>query len=241
MIRDACSTAGTNEEYSGFGNCAPFLVWAILPFQEILSTELDSPFRTYLDCPESCQREFYRSSHSLAGMAPGLLSPKVDIANGWTLVNSGWSAESCAPQVSDRPASLCSGALRNRFMPAWRLTHSPFWLQMTADALKPGNWPSRVGRDIQPWAALWAIKGADTLSSLEEIEKMIPIGETYRPEPGNVETYERIYQVYNDLHAAMSPLFPRIVPFQKREQLVSSNQDRVVRNSEDFSLLFSPG
>ena len=93
-------------------------------------------------------------------------------------------------------------------------TRSPFWLQMTADVLNRELAVPAWGETSSLGAALWAIKGADTLSSLEEIEKMVAVGDVYRPEPRNAEAYEKVYVVYKDLYTAVSPLFPRIVHLQ---------------------------
>ena len=85
---------------------------------------------------------------------------------------------------------------------------------MTADALNREVAVPAWGETSSLGAALWAIKGADTLSSLEEIEKMVTIGETYRPEPRNAEVYDKIYDVYKDLYDVVNPLFKRIFAFQ---------------------------
>jgi len=94
-------------------------------------------------------------------------------------------------------------------------TRSPFWLQTTADVLNRELIVPAWGETSSLGAALWAIKGAATLSSLEDIEKLIPIGKVCRPIPRNAEIYERLYGVYSDLYAAVSPLFERIIPFQE--------------------------
>ncbi len=92
-------------------------------------------------------------------------------------------------------------------------THSPFWLQMTADVLNRELAVPAWGETSSLGAALWAIKGDDTLSSLEDIEKMVPIGETYRPE--NAEVYEKVYKVYKDLYVGVNPLFEMMISFQE--------------------------
>jgi gluconokinase len=94
-------------------------------------------------------------------------------------------------------------------------THSPFWLQMTADVLNRELAVPAWGETSSLGAALWAIKAADTLSALEDIEDMVPIGDLCRPEPKTVEVYIKIYEVYKDLYAAVNPLFPRIVHLQE--------------------------
>ena len=86
-------------------------------------------------------------------------------------------------------------------------THSPFWLQMTADVLNRELAVPAWGETSSLGAALWAIKGADTLSSLEEIEKMVRIEKVYRPEPRNAEVYEKDYGTYKNLYEAVNPLF----------------------------------
>jgi len=72
-----------------------------------------------------------------------------------------------------------------------------------------------MGETSSLGAALWAIKGAGTLSALQDIESMVPIGDLCGPEPKTVEVYIEIYKVYKDLYAAASPLFPRIVHLQE--------------------------
>jgi gluconokinase len=86
-------------------------------------------------------------------------------------------------------------------------TRSPFWLQTTADVLNRELAVPAWGETSSLGAALWAIHGADTLSSLDEIEKMIRIGDVFRPEPRSAEAYERLYGNYKDLYRAVSPLF----------------------------------
>ena len=62
-------------------------------------------------------------------------------------------------------------------------THSPFWLQITADALNRELVVPVWGETSSLAAALWAIKRADTLSSLQDIDKLIPIGESRQAGP----------------------------------------------------------
>jgi gluconokinase len=93
-------------------------------------------------------------------------------------------------------------------------THSPFWLQMTADVLNRELAVPVWGETSSLGAALWAIKGADTLSSLEEIEKMVSIGEVCRPEPQSADTYDKVYEVYKELYTAVSPLFQSTLRFR---------------------------
>jgi gluconokinase len=94
-------------------------------------------------------------------------------------------------------------------------TRSPFWLQTFADVLNRDLVVPLWGETSSLGAALWAIMGPDTLSSLDHIEKLIPVGETCKPDPMHAETYERLYGVYKDLYAAVSPFFERIIPFQE--------------------------
>ena len=103
-------------------------------------------------------------------------------------------------------------------------TRSPFWLQMTADVLNRELAVPAWGETSSLGAALWAIKGADTLSALEDIENMVSIGDLCRPEPKTVEVYVKIYEVYKDLYAAVSPLFPGYCSSSRREQLAASSE-----------------
>lgn len=96
-------------------------------------------------------------------------------------------------------------------------THSPFWLQLVADVLNRELVVPVWGETSSLGAALWAIKGADTLSSLEDVERLIPVGHVCRPQPGNAEVYDRLYDLYRDLYAAVSPHFTRIVPYQDEQ------------------------
>ncbi|MFZ5864453.1 MAG: gluconokinase [Thermodesulfobacteriota bacterium] len=95
-------------------------------------------------------------------------------------------------------------------------TRSPFWLQTTADVLNRELAVPVWGETSSLGAALWAIYGADTLSSLDNIEKLIPIGDVYRPEPHSAETYGRLYGDYKDLYTAVSPLFGRIIASRQK-------------------------
>jgi gluconokinase len=88
---------------------------------------------------------------------------------------------------------------------------SPFWLQMTADVLNRELAVPAWGETSSLGAALWAIKRASTLSALEDIENMVPIGDLCRPDLKSVEVYVKSYKVYKELYAAVSPLFPGIV------------------------------
>ncbi|MEJ2719141.1 MAG: gluconokinase [Deltaproteobacteria bacterium] len=94
-------------------------------------------------------------------------------------------------------------------------THSPFWLQTAADVLNRELVLPAWGETSSLGAALWAIRGPDTLSSMDEIEKLIPIAEVCRPDPRNAEIYEKLYERYRELYAAVSPLFESLIPFQE--------------------------
>jgi len=98
-------------------------------------------------------------------------------------------------------------------------TRSPFWLQLVADVLNRELVVPAWGETSSLGAALWAIRGAGTLSCLDDIEKLIPIGAVCRPDPGNSEIYERLYVLYKDLYTAVSPLFAGIIPFQEDDSL----------------------
>jgi gluconokinase len=93
-------------------------------------------------------------------------------------------------------------------------TRAPFWLQLTADVINRELIVPQWGETSSWGAALWAMRGANTLSSLDDIEKLIPIGVVCKPEPRNVEIYDRLYGIYGDLCATLSPFFSYIVPFQ---------------------------
>jgi len=96
-------------------------------------------------------------------------------------------------------------------------TRSPFWLQTTADVLNRELAVPVWGETSSLGAALWAINGADTLSSLHDIERLIPIGDVYEPDPRAAETYERLYENYKDLYAAVSSLFDRTIASRQQE------------------------
>ncbi len=93
-------------------------------------------------------------------------------------------------------------------------TRSPFWMQMTADVLNRELVVPVWGETSSLGAALWAIKGTDTLSSLEDIGKLIPVGGVCRPDRRKAEMYDRLYGLYGDLYAAASPFFANTIPFQ---------------------------
>lgn len=93
-------------------------------------------------------------------------------------------------------------------------TRSRFWLQTVSDVLNRELVVPTWGETSSLGAALWAIKGPDTLSSLDDIAKLIPVSEVCRPDPRNAEIYNRLYGLYADLYSAVSPHFARIIPFQ---------------------------
>ncbi len=88
---------------------------------------------------------------------------------------------------------------------------SPFWLQMTADVLNRELAVPAWGETSSLGAALWAIKGANALSALEDIEDMVPIASLRTPNPADAEGYEKIYEVYKELYEAINPLFQHFV------------------------------
>ncbi len=93
-------------------------------------------------------------------------------------------------------------------------TRSPLWLQTTADVLNRDLAVPVWGETSSLGAALWAIRGPDTLSSLDDLGKLVPMGQVYRPEPRNAAAYEKLYELYGNLYTALSPFFERMVPFQ---------------------------
>lgn len=94
-------------------------------------------------------------------------------------------------------------------------TRSPLWLQTVADVLNRELLVPVWGETSSLGAALWAMRGAETLSSTHDLEKLIPIANVCRPQPRNAEVYARLYGVYTDLYDAVSPCFERIIPFQE--------------------------
>jgi len=90
--------------------------------------------------------------------------------------------------------------------------NSPFWLQMTSDVLNRELVVPAWGETSSLGAAFWAMKGRETLSSVNDIQQLIPIRQVCQPEVSNVETYDRLYELYRDLYAALSAFFVQAVP-----------------------------
>jgi gluconokinase len=93
--------------------------------------------------------------------------------------------------------------------------HSPLWLQIVSDVLNRELVVPVLGETSSLGAAFWAMVGSGVCVSVDQAGSLVPMGAAYVPDRNNVEPYERLYRVYQDLYGALSPLFDRIVPFQE--------------------------
>jgi len=88
---------------------------------------------------------------------------------------------------------------------------SPMWCQMTADILRLKV--EKIQADEGPafGAAILAMVGAGVFANVEEAcEKLIAIGETYKPNVKTAELYDKRYPIYKNLYGALKESFNAI-------------------------------
>lgn len=96
-------------------------------------------------------------------------------------------------------------------------TKSVLWLQIVANALNHDLVIPEWGETSCLGAALWVLLGNGAVSSLEKLGEIIPVGESYQPVSGDVESYNHLYAIYTDLYQALKPSFDQIAQWQRQD------------------------
>jgi gluconokinase len=93
-------------------------------------------------------------------------------------------------------------------------TQSAVWPEIVASVLDRELAAPDWGETSSLGAALWALLGAGVVRELEEIARMIPLGDHYLPDPGDSERYNRLYPLYLDLYEKLRGSFDEMAAFQ---------------------------
>ena len=64
-------------------------------------------------------------------------------------------------------------------------------------------------------AAFWAMIGTGALTSLEQIGKVVTLAENYQPDAKNSAIYDKQFEIYKRLYAAVRPCFKAVSDFEK--------------------------
>lgn len=94
---------------------------------------------------------------------------------------------------------------------------SEFWRQLVADVIGVEVRRARIDEGAAFGASILAGVAADVYGSVEEAcDSLVREADSKRPNPENVETYRRLYEVYNPLYAALKPHFERSAGLAQR-------------------------
>jgi gluconokinase len=94
-------------------------------------------------------------------------------------------------------------------------THSNLWPQIIASTFNRDLMVPAWGETSSLGAALWAMRGVGALTSLEEAEKLIPIGSRYAPLPHDAAIYDQLFHLYLDLYPTLEKAFDRVAEIQR--------------------------
>jgi len=89
-------------------------------------------------------------------------------------------------------------------------TRSRLWVQIITDTLNRELVVPEWGETSSLGAAFWAMLGTGALSSIEEIGGLVRLADNYRPNPDNAAVYDKQFEVYKQLYAAVSPCFEAV-------------------------------
>jgi gluconokinase len=92
-------------------------------------------------------------------------------------------------------------------------TQSPVWPEIVASVLNRELAAPEWGETSSLGAALWGLMGAGVVGDLEEIARMIPIGDRYHPDARDSERYNRLYPLYLDLYEKLRGSFDKLAAF----------------------------
>jgi len=93
-------------------------------------------------------------------------------------------------------------------------TKSPLWLQVMADALDQELMIPRWGETSALGAAFWPLLLAAGEKALEKAGAFVKPGESCRPSPESVETYNRMYPLFERLYRSLEKSFDEVAELQ---------------------------
>ncbi|MGE5842254.1 MAG: gluconokinase [Deltaproteobacteria bacterium] len=94
-------------------------------------------------------------------------------------------------------------------------TKSPLWLQVMTDALDRELMIPAWGETCALGAALWALLSPAGERALEKAGDLVKPGECCRPNPESVETYNRIYPLFERLYRSLEESFDEVAELQR--------------------------
>ena len=92
---------------------------------------------------------------------------------------------------------------------------SPFWPQIVASVLNQDLVVPSRAETSSLGAAFWAMLGAGVFKTLEEAAATVSVDYVCRPSEEDRPTYEVLYQIYERLYRAVSPLFESLSALQR--------------------------
>lgn len=93
-------------------------------------------------------------------------------------------------------------------------TKSDLWIRIISDALNRELTAPVWGETSALGAAFWAMVGTGHLERIEDVQKLVEMGESYHPDPLDVAVYDRIYPLYTQLYHALIGAFDEVALLQ---------------------------
>jgi gluconokinase len=94
-------------------------------------------------------------------------------------------------------------------------TKSPLWLQVMADALDRELMIPAWGETSALGAAFWPLLSARGETALEKAGDLVKLENSCRPNPENVQIYNRIYPLFERLYRALEKIFDDVAELQR--------------------------
>jgi len=95
------------------------------------------------------------------------------------------------------------------------LANSEIWLQIIASTLGREILVTQSLETSSMGAAFWAMHGNDSFPNLEIITGLITMNSKYQANPEEVDIYERLFNIYNEIYEKISGSFHKLARFQE--------------------------
>ena len=89
-------------------------------------------------------------------------------------------------------------------------THSDLWPQIIASVLNHDLVIPANGETSSLGAAFWALLGSGVVERFEDLQPLVAITKTYKPQSQDAELYDSLYRIYMDLYFQLGKSFDQI-------------------------------
>jgi gluconokinase len=90
------------------------------------------------------------------------------------------------------------------------LTQSELWPQIIAAVLNVELRIPQWGETSSLGAALWALLGTGVIDTFEQINNLVPMAQSHKPNAAEARRYSELYGLYKEVYTALCPAFDRL-------------------------------